>query len=360
MKLLTALFYTASLALTCAAQNEGLKWVTSPTLRKDVQYLGMSAINKDVVWLSGTHGTIIRTTDGGAHWEDVPSPVNASEKYSVTFKAIHAFSDKFAVVLADGAGSHSRIFLTGNAGERWRQTFTNNEQAANYQCMGFGSTDGRRAMGVAASGPVNGRLRLIQTIDAGETWTPVSQAKFPLTEPDEKLLPVSSCVTVSPYGVYVATADTKSGRTHSTVNDNLALGWQATSANLTAGVAGGASNVAFHANGLNAVVVGGPISFSSSNSTLASWAALGGDYWYRSTGAQGTFLSSASWAPLRSQVAVAVGPDGSVITHDSGKTWEALGKESFTRVSCNDQDMCWAAGEGGVVGKLDLSVLSFR
>lgn len=41
-------------------------WELKDTGTTDVRFRGLAAVGRDVAWVSGTGGTVLRTTDGGA------------------------------------------------------------------------------------------------------------------------------------------------------------------------------------------------------------------------------------------------------------------------------------------------------
>ena len=82
---------------------------TSESLR------GVSAVSRKIAWASGTHGTYLRTTDGGRTW--LPAQVPGAE--SLDFRAVVAFSASEAFLMSAGPGEQSRIYHTSDAGQRW-------------------------------------------------------------------------------------------------------------------------------------------------------------------------------------------------------------------------------------------------
>jgi photosystem II stability/assembly factor-like uncharacterized protein len=76
-----------------------------------------------VVWASGTHGTYLRTLDGGATW--TVAQVAGAE--NLDFRDVEAFSEDEAYLLAAGPGDQSRIYKTTNGGKSWDLQFTNHE-----------------------------------------------------------------------------------------------------------------------------------------------------------------------------------------------------------------------------------------
>ena len=70
---------------------------------------GVSAVSRRVAWASGTHGTYLRTTDAGAHWESAQVP--GAE--ALDFRGVVAFSADEAFLMSAGPGELSRIYHTG-------------------------------------------------------------------------------------------------------------------------------------------------------------------------------------------------------------------------------------------------------
>ena len=74
---------------------------------------GLSAVSSSVIWASGTHGTYLRTVDGGATWSAAQVP--GAE--TLDFRDLEAFSADEAYLLAAGPGDQSRIYKTADAGK---------------------------------------------------------------------------------------------------------------------------------------------------------------------------------------------------------------------------------------------------
>ena len=49
---------------------------------------------------------------------------------------------------------------------------------------------------------------------------------------------------------------------------------------------------------------------------------------------------------------VAVGTNGTDITHDRGKTWRSFGKEDLNAVQAKGKKAVWAVGQKGLVVKM--------
>src|SRR5688500_18412097 len=74
----------------------------------DVRLRGISAVSTDVAWASGREGTVLRTVDGGKHWQVIKVP-GAGE---LDFRDVEGFDANTAVVRSE----ERRV---GQEGRRW-------------------------------------------------------------------------------------------------------------------------------------------------------------------------------------------------------------------------------------------------
>ena len=162
MRLCIIIFLSTSLlAQTSTVQDSH----TTENLR------GLSTPTPNVAWASGTHGTYLRTTDGGNIW--LPAQVPGAE--SLDFRDVEAFSADLAYLLAAGPGNQSRIYKTTDAGKSWSLQFTNQDAKGFVDCMAFWNP----AHGIAVGDPVKGKFELITTQDSGNTWHPIPSSNLP-------------------------------------------------------------------------------------------------------------------------------------------------------------------------------------
>jgi photosystem II stability/assembly factor-like uncharacterized protein len=156
---------------------------TSESLR------GVHALNDKVVWASGTHGTYLRTVDGGINWAVAQVP-GAEE---LDFRDVEAFSADEAYLLAAGPGEKSRIYKTIDAGQHWALQFTNEDPKGFYDCFGFWDHE----HGIAVGDPVDGRFELLTTEDGGAHWTALPDTSRPQAKPKEGAFAASgTCLAV--------------------------------------------------------------------------------------------------------------------------------------------------------------------
>jgi photosystem II stability/assembly factor-like uncharacterized protein len=175
-------------ALICAAPLlaqtfNTVKSNTSENLR------GLSAPSSKVFWASGTHGTYLRSTDGGNTWHTAQVP--GAE--ALDFRDVEAFSGDFAYLLSAGPGDQSRIYKTTNGGKNWELQFTNKDPKGFFDCMAFWDRD----RGIAIGDPVNGSFELIATDDGGKIWKATPARSLPPAIDGEGAFAASgSCIAV--------------------------------------------------------------------------------------------------------------------------------------------------------------------
>ena len=149
---LCALAAVASAGVQVEAQRSGV----------EVRLRGISAVDANVAWASGQKGTVLRTLDGGAHWQKVAVPQAAE---ALDFRDIEGFDATTAVVLSIGPGESSRVYRTEDGGASWTQVLRNRDERAFFDCMAF---EGER--GWLMGDPVDDRFQLYVTRDGGRHW----------------------------------------------------------------------------------------------------------------------------------------------------------------------------------------------
>ncbi len=156
-------------------------------------FRGVSAVSRQVAWASGTHGTYLRTTDGGRIWtpEKVPGADN------LDFRGVVAFSADEAFLLSAGPGDQSRIYHTADAGRHWQLQYTSKNPKSFFDSMAFWD----RTHGVVLGDPVpdeSGQMKFeLLTTDDGDTWARVPQAQLPSALEGEGAFAASnSCIAL--------------------------------------------------------------------------------------------------------------------------------------------------------------------
>jgi hypothetical protein len=126
---------------------------------------GIDSAGNGVAWASGTHGTVLRTLDGGAHWLPCAVPPGGGK---LDFRGIQAFDANTAIVMSSGPGDLSRLYKTTDGCASWKLVFTNPDKDGFWDAIRL-----RKSLpqdGNVIGDPIDGRFPIFVTSDAGSTW----------------------------------------------------------------------------------------------------------------------------------------------------------------------------------------------
>src|SRR5690348_984969 len=101
--------------LTCLVAASAFGQWTPQKSNTTASLHGLSIVNANVVWASGTGGTFVRTMDGGETWQ--AGTVPGGEK--LDFRDVYAVDAETAYMMSIGNGNDSRIYKTTDAGKTW-------------------------------------------------------------------------------------------------------------------------------------------------------------------------------------------------------------------------------------------------
>jgi len=312
---------------------------------------GVSAVSDRVAWASGSGGTIVRTSDGGATWQRLTIP--GAEK--LDFRDIDAVSADVAYALSIGSGESSRIYKTIDAGKTWTLQFTNIDPKAFFDAMAFVDAN----HGVAFSDSVDGQLVILRTDNGGAAWTRVSAAGLPPALDNEGAFAASgtNVAVIGRDHVWIGTSvgrvlrSTDGGRT-----------WSAATTPIATGPSAGIFSIAFRDND-HGIVVGGDYRKESEAVDNAAITSDGGKTWTAVKGLSG-FRSVVAYLPGAATTLVAIGPQGADLSTDDGQSWAPLtgatGLHTFAvtrqslpgRSSRSERRLGWGAGENGRIFRL--------
>ncbi|WP_113702360.1 WD40/YVTN/BNR-like repeat-containing protein [Nonomuraea lactucae] len=307
---------------------------------------GLSPVSRDVVWASGSGGTVLRTADGGATWENVSPPGTET----LQFRDVEAFDARRAAVLSIGEGTDSRIYRTEDSGRTWTEAFRNDEPRAFYDCMAFFD----RRHGLAMSDPVDGRFRILATEDGGRSWQVLPSGGMPEALPGEAGFAASGQCLVTRGGRDAWLASGGAERSRVFHSGDRGRTWTVTDTSVPAGdPARGVFALAFRDRG-RGIAVGGDYRPGQQSPSAAAVTRDGGATWQAATAPPPAYRSGVTWVPYLPFAAIAVGPSGSDVTYTGGKAWRTFDGGSFDTVACAKDLSCWAAGEQGRVARLTL------
>ncbi len=305
-------------------------------------FRGIQAISESTVWLSGTDGTVLLTTDGGQNWINRSVPDNEG----IDFRDIHALDVSRAWVMSSGNGV--KIYYTSDGGETWKLQFEDKNPKVFMDGMDFSDEN----QGVVYGDPISGVMDVLLTDDGGITWTRVSKEELPQALEGEAGFAASGTGAVyKGETIWLATGGAKASRILK--SEDKGESWKVYNTPVKGGEGAGVFSMAFK-NELEGIVVGGNYLDSTSMKYNCAYTNDGGLNWslveknnplgYRSCV---TFTASGT--------AIACGRTGIDISNNS-TTWKSFSKEGFFTADSYGE-VVWLAGRSGKVGRLDLSEL---
>jgi hypothetical protein len=142
--------------LSISGQAQILQLINSGT---SVSLRGLSVVNDQVLWVSGSEGTVGLSTNGGISWKWTRVP--HYEKSD--FRDIEAFSDREAIIM--GITEPAVILLTTDGGNSWTTKFEDSSKTAFLDAMDY-SGDHL----VVVGDPVVDHIFFAESTDRGKRW----------------------------------------------------------------------------------------------------------------------------------------------------------------------------------------------
>ena len=373
-RVLVTTFSVGTLMMAGARAQTGSQEAADPWKRVEVgttaSFRGLSAVTADVVWASGTHGTVIRTVDGGENW-DVRVVAGAENQ---DFRGIRAFDADNAVIMSTGNAEKglATIYRTSDGGKTWELEFAPKTTGVFFDSIAFWD----RKRGVVLSDPVGGRFVLFRTADSGTTWTQVPPEKLPAALKGEGSFAASnSCIALQgEKNIWFVTGGASVARVVRS-NDGGETWDVAETPVRPANASSGLFSVAF-ANATIGVAVGGDYQQSTGTPMPdAVGTEDGGKTWHELIApAERLFFSSvaflpplpvadkpsisvtgAPWQEYRPNL-LAAGPAGASSFHPGVVPgWIFDSGQNFNAMAVPTPQRAWAVGPKGFVARRDMS-----
>lgn len=305
-------------------------------------FRGLVSVDDEVIWACGSQGTVLRSVDGGQHWETIRLP--GMEK--VELRAIHAWDAQEAIVAT--AGQPCVILKTVDGGVSWREVYRNVRPESFIDGMKFlNDRDG-----FVVGDPVDGQWMLLRSYDRGESWQAAARESVQAVEGEAAFAASNSSIAWLSW------------------NDLLiGLGGGEGIAKVLASMDGGATWVRRDVACMQRNASSGVFSLANRGPDVV---AVGGDYLKPERAKDHVAISSdggQSWRipsgtlprGFRSSVAyaerdgrpfwVTLGPTGSEWSHD-GEEWIPISEAPFHALTVTPTGRIWAIGNTGEIGNL--------
>ena len=348
-------FSTLLVCLLSSQASAESRWTPQVSGTSD-RLRGVAAVNDQVVWASGNHGTCLRTVDGGQTWQKR----DVAHDGDLDFRDVAALDADHAYILAIGDGDKGQIHRTHDGGKTWYHIYKNEDPRRFLDAIAFWDLD----HGLALSDPVDGRFVVLATNDGGKHWEePSGPGTMPAALPGEGAFAASgTCLIVNQAGhVWFGTGGGPVARVFRSVDRGRS--WTVAETPVRAGSASRGIFTLAEA-GSNLVALGGDYKADTEGPGGFAWSSDGGQTWSNTRpGAPGTdrpgFRSAAVFVPNQADdLLLTVGPAGSD-AQDRAKPWRTLGERDgwHALAVAPSGRFAWAVGEGGVIGRLEVDAV---
>lgn len=297
-------------------------------------FRGLSVVNDDVVWVSGSAGTVGRSVDGGDSWTWMT--VKGFEK--TDFRDIEAFDKNTAIIM--GIADPAYILKTTDAGQNWKIVFEDTTKGMFLDAMEFWNEQS----GIVIGDPIGDKIFIARTFDGGETWRGIPPANNPTADKGEAFF-ASSGTNVRKLSKQEAVFVSGGLRARLFIRDKkielpILQGKESTGANSVAVkdkkclvVVGGDFNAKDDTTKNCVITLDGGLTFMEP---------VIGPHGYRSCV---EYLGKKNW--------ISCGLNGVDYSTDEAQTWAWISKESFHAVrKAKKGEAVYFSGGGGRIGKL--------
>jgi photosystem II stability/assembly factor-like uncharacterized protein len=331
MKKLASIFWIWVGSILCSWAQVGQ--IESLHAGGKVSIRGLSVVNDEVAWVSGSGGWVGKTLNQGSSWEWM----QVIEREDADFRDIEAFSDQEAVILS--AGSPLLILRTEDGGLSWDTCYRDDRKEIFFDGMSFWDDQ----KGIAFGDPIDGLLQLVVTEDGGKTWKDISQeVQFQLAEGEAGFAASGTGIRTAPGGkVWIGTGGSQS---RLLIGQDYGRKWKSQPTPMQQGTSStGIFSLAVHKNG-HILIVGGDYmqdnrpekAFFTTTDFGATW----------ETAQQSTRGFRSGIEILNERWVISTGTSGVDISQDGGTTWKALSDEGYHVVRKAKQGT-WVVLAGG-------------
>lgn len=329
MKQTIFFFLLSAISISLPAQT--VEVINSGT---NASFRGLSVVNDEIIWVSGSNGTVGKSTDGGKNWKWMT--VKGFEKRD--FRDIEAFDEKTAIIMA--VAEPAQILKTTDGGEHWKTVFADTTKGMFLDAMEFWNAES----GIVIGDPINGKIFVARTFDGGEHWRGLPDAYYPTAENGEAMF-ASSGTNIRKLAKDEACFITGGTRSRLFIRDQkidlpVLQGKEST----------GANSIAVR-DRKTFVIVGGDFANASSSEKNCILSKDGGKTFSTPTTPPSGYRSCVEY--ISKNKLVTCGLTGVDISEDGGMNWKIVSAEGFHVVQkAKKGKAVFFAGGKGRIGRL--------
>ena len=353
------IFWLWSLLIVSAVTPEAMAQFDLEESHTTASLRGIDSLGAGVAWASGSGGTVLRTEDGGYLWQPCTTPKGAEK---LDFRGVQGFDANTAVVMASGKGALSRIYKTTDGCQTWKLVFENPDPDGFFDDLRKVTTKQMYLLG----DPVKGKFAMFFSPNQGSTWYVSDDPGLDAVAGDGAFAASNSGLIALANTVYFGTGGAAAAHVYGTYGKCPAtaakdvqcpLAWKRTDVPLAASTAGAGvfslagRFTATQSGKLSAllVAVGGDYTKPDASTGTAATSRDGGATWTAAHAMPGGYRSAVVF-DRETQAWLTVGPNGTNVSHDDGRTWKALAGDSAG--GWNAVSLPFVVGAKGRIGKL--------
>jgi hypothetical protein len=301
---------------------------------------GLSVVNDNVIWVSGSNGLVGKSSNAGKNWKWMA--VKGFEKND--FRDIEAFDANTAIIMSVSEPAY--ILKTTNGGETWKVVYENKTKGMFLDAMDF-----RDFMeGIVVGDPVDGRFFIARTTNGGESWQELPAEERPKADSGEAFFAASGTNVRFLYNqTLVMASGGKNSRlfyNNQPIDIPMIKGKETTGAN---SVAVFDNYKKSKANKL--IVTGGDFTADTLITKNCYYSNNGGKDWIEPKRPPHGYRSCVEF--LNKETIVTCGLNGVDYSYDGGKNFYLISKESFHVCRfAKFGNTVYLAGGNGKIGKL--------
>ena len=330
-----ALFLSHCLFLT--AQKPKVEVLTTGT---KTSLRGLSVVNDNVVWVSGSNGTIGRSNNAGKNWNWYT--VKGFEK--TEFRDIEAFDAQTAVIMAVGEPAY--ILKTTDGGFSWKTVYENKTPGMFLDALDFWDEE----EGIVVGDPINGKIFIAQTRDGGDSWLEASSGSLHLRADSGEAFFAASGTNIR---YFKSKFFLVSGGTRARLFSQDGI----SRIPITQGAeTRGANSIAVFDDGSGKgskklIVVGGDFNNANSRDSVCAYSMNGGKSWKLPVTPPNGYRSSVEY--LSPTDLLTCGLNGVDYSANSGRDWQPVSNEGFNvcRISKYGHAV-FLAGNNGKIARI--------